>query len=1058
VVVKLRRRLATGELYPPSEFGIFLNNRRSPPLRAIDHHGLCWLSPAGVGSYGFTREDKLLVDPNTDNRVTNPKELREMKNNNPGPAQRLIRLCAMILVLFLSPVTIVSAALVDNGDGTVTDTETSLMWQQATMDRTGDGTPDQMTWGQALDESEHLTLAGYSDWRLPDYNELSSIVDYSRYHPAIDTTVFPDTVSSHYWSSTTYLIYANYAWRVDFDYGNGNYNDKSNSYYVRAVRGGQCGSFGEFGSFAFDPISSPVEPATCIPVRVEAHTAAGALDTGFNGDVSLDINYGWVAPTSIHFSGGVANESCVKVYGVGNHKQLTVQGVGRHGASNAFVSGTTNCTGRVAVYTNDEATVILNHAAGGEYAREDTDITGVAQFYDVPCDKYYLRAEKSGYVTRKKIPVYVRSSGVFDANITNIHLNAVGSGTPVVLIPGILGSAHRGIKGKYPWFKGQYGAEEPKDLRIHHPLLTGWSKMEGTLMADFRTVIRCPWDWRNKNVESMKESVERYLIPAINEALTHSSTGKVDIVAHSMGGLLARAYIQSDLYRGDVNRLALVAVPNLGSANPYCLWEAGDINTTALFVGGEFYENTIKKLWKKTYHKHNPKWGNACALDIRKFLHTYSPSMLQLMFTGNFLKDGNGTPYTVQQTGYVNTWLKALNDGTHGFVSPGTVFSRPDVSGNKVKTRVFAGKLSEKKTLRWITTDMAASNMYPDGKPLDALSKYYCENLKKKEIEKKSAHHIDDKGDGDGTVPWESAVYPVAQGWADREQKASVSNEHGFIMKSFKDEIRDFLDGGGNGTTSASVPAGKSLAFTKLAKGKAATTTPELIFSVVGDMRLLVTDSQGRKSGIVEATGELVNEIPETEIEVNDSGASIEIVNAAAEAYTVEYYGLRDSDFSLYITAVDTSGRENEDDFDGFRPDQKQTLVVSYDPAHADQTTEQPVVAAPTEYESTSYNCGAGKCAKLIWKPSAASGVTGYVIYRQLADEPFYTEMARVGAAATSYNTGEPWDSIGGYPVNGYAVSAIKADDTESFFAKEKNYVINKFPWPMFLPAVTGGR
>ena len=88
---------------------------------------------------------------------------------------------------------------VDNSDGTISDTSTGLMWQKATA-------PGTYTWEQALTYCENLTLpaGGYSDWRLPNRNELQSIVDYSRYNPAIDTTFFPGTVASYYWSSTTY--------------------------------------------------------------------------------------------------------------------------------------------------------------------------------------------------------------------------------------------------------------------------------------------------------------------------------------------------------------------------------------------------------------------------------------------------------------------------------------------------------------------------------------------------------------------------------------------------------------------------------------------------------------------------------------------------------------------------------------------------------------------------------------------------------------------------------------------------------------------------------------
>lgn len=72
----------------------------------------------------------------------------------------------------------------DNGDGTVTDLNTGLMWQQA-----DDGTA--RNWEDALAFAEDLELAGYDDWRLPDAHELQSIVDYNRSmqstgSPAID--------------------------------------------------------------------------------------------------------------------------------------------------------------------------------------------------------------------------------------------------------------------------------------------------------------------------------------------------------------------------------------------------------------------------------------------------------------------------------------------------------------------------------------------------------------------------------------------------------------------------------------------------------------------------------------------------------------------------------------------------------------------------------------------------------------------------------------------------------------------------------------------------------
>ena len=124
---------------------------------------------------------------------------------------------------------------VDNTDGTVTDTATGLMWQQTT--QTG-----LKSWESAIADCESLSLADYTDWRLPNRNELQSLVDYSTHSPAIDTSFFfdQDPWLNYYWSSTTYTAYSAYAWYVFFNDGLIVYNDKSTArYFVRAVRGGQ---------------------------------------------------------------------------------------------------------------------------------------------------------------------------------------------------------------------------------------------------------------------------------------------------------------------------------------------------------------------------------------------------------------------------------------------------------------------------------------------------------------------------------------------------------------------------------------------------------------------------------------------------------------------------------------------------------------------------------------------------------------------------------------------------------------------------------------------------
>ncbi|MEW6080098.1 MAG: DUF1566 domain-containing protein, partial [Thermodesulfobacteriota bacterium] len=128
----------------------------------------------------------------------------------------------------------------DNGDGTVTDTSTGLMWMQQTADMNGDSvidyTHDPVTWKEALAWCEHSTFAGHNDWRLPTIRELKSLVDYTKEEPAIDTDYFPDTLNFSYWSSTPDVHQLGTIYGVYFANSRQSYLGKEWKYMVRAVR------------------------------------------------------------------------------------------------------------------------------------------------------------------------------------------------------------------------------------------------------------------------------------------------------------------------------------------------------------------------------------------------------------------------------------------------------------------------------------------------------------------------------------------------------------------------------------------------------------------------------------------------------------------------------------------------------------------------------------------------------------------------------------------------------------------------------------------------------
>ncbi|MEA1967563.1 MAG: DUF1566 domain-containing protein [Thermodesulfobacteriota bacterium] len=119
----------------------------------------------------------------------------------------------------------------DNGNGTVTDLNTQLMWQQS-----DDGV--EREWQDACDYCDNLDFAGYADWRIPTRRELFSIVDLGKYDPAINTDYFPACKSSWYWSGSTRTGSTDGAWVVDFYFGIIGWGGKTNDGYVRCVRSG----------------------------------------------------------------------------------------------------------------------------------------------------------------------------------------------------------------------------------------------------------------------------------------------------------------------------------------------------------------------------------------------------------------------------------------------------------------------------------------------------------------------------------------------------------------------------------------------------------------------------------------------------------------------------------------------------------------------------------------------------------------------------------------------------------------------------------------------------
>jgi hypothetical protein len=134
----------------------------------------------------------------------------------------------------------------DNGDGTITDPATGLMWMQ-------DDHNEALNWEEALSYAENAEEAGYSDWRLPSIKELQSIVDYTK-SPATTNSAAIDPLFNcteitneggvadyaYYWSSTTHANWSTIpggnAAYISFGRAMGYMDEWMDVHYVRCVR------------------------------------------------------------------------------------------------------------------------------------------------------------------------------------------------------------------------------------------------------------------------------------------------------------------------------------------------------------------------------------------------------------------------------------------------------------------------------------------------------------------------------------------------------------------------------------------------------------------------------------------------------------------------------------------------------------------------------------------------------------------------------------------------------------------------------------------------------
>ncbi len=212
---------------------------------------------------------------------------------------------------------------------------------------------------------------------------------------------------------------------------------------------------------------------------------------------------------------------------------------------------------------------------------------------------------------------------------------------PVILIPGITGSwnwdvlLHDESGGTWQF---------PPFSNVYQPLV---EKLKEKGYEEGKTLFIAFYDWRQPNVIS----AQQYLKPIIDQAKLVSGKDKVDLIGHSMGGILARAYIQGSHYENDVDQLITLGTPHYGSGDAYTVWEGGYVPDNWDTV----YRSILKGylLWKFKAYDQQTRYPA---------IHTFISSLHDLLPTYDYLKDKTTDSLKLTNTLHEqNTFLNVFN-------------------------------------------------------------------------------------------------------------------------------------------------------------------------------------------------------------------------------------------------------------------------------------------------------------------------------------------------------------------------------------------------------------
>jgi len=767
----------------------------------------------------------------------------------------------------------------------------------------------------------------------------------------------------------------------------------------------EAGETGVLAGFSITQNGGPIaDQQIGVPFNIEVRALDGAGDTfSFSDDVSLWSNIGSVKPMEIRFKNGQWNGP-VMLNEAGQRVYLSIEAQGKTGDSDYFqvvspeefdsyIFGTVrDCQYNL---LDDVEVRLINTSTNNFEKKPCKTENGFFRFNDISSGCYRVSANKGTENGEYNLCVSGTKPEPADIVLSAPH----GDNLPVLLVPGIMGSTIKSWS-RFPLLTKEHMQAE--DLMIlGHPFFKeplGWQSLKSDFLNHNIDVYDVPYDWRM----DIDKAVDEYLKPAINKAKRETGKEKVNVVAHSMGGLLAREYIQRSEYKkeNDIEKLVMVGTPNHGSANAYYLWSGGDaIQVSALYeliiiVNYNFFDERPLDLEFLASKLAACIDGGAYSclkdftyiprIEIKSFIYNHIKSIQRLLPTYLFLEPHDFLECEENK----NKWLEDLNN----IDLLKARFANPD-SVDGVKAKIFAGDDVDTISIISVGKRDCDRNTYKDGKPKLGSEKFKVPR-------------------GDGTVLVSSAnmIGVVAT-------DSSRKGEHLYLIDVYKDEIFTFI---------TDLPSSKKRIDSREQKD------PELVVSIMGKARPYLITPEGNGVGMEPSTKELKREITNSDVIFQSNSSSVKVLNPNDGSYALSLIGNNDESILLNIsfqTAEDSKGvfayvyNHSDTVTIEFTLDSlsEELLIVDSNLEAVDGLIANPIVSD-------------GLKTRLSWDESDNPNVVSYNIYSREKQSPQLTILD--SSSKNSFDTTHDWAVTSEIQTRVYCVSAVYENGKESFLSR----------------------